>query len=879
MKNLFLNFLLIFTCILNAQTVAELDLTFNNNSALSGNGEGPDKYGFVTAAALQTDGKTIVAGSFTSYNGTPCKGLIRLNLDGSLDSSFAISNLSNSNINSINIQTDGKVIIAGSFNYLNGNSGSNYQNIARLNSDGSIDLTFNSNITNTIGGVSGAIIKSSIILPDGKIIISGNFTTYNNTNAYRIARLNIDGTLDTSFNIGGLGAQFGITNSNNVTDIKSLKLQPDGKIIVVGNFTAFNSTVRNHIARLNTDGSIDLSFNSEIGFGFQSNEYVNVNSISIQNDGKIIVGGQFTSYNNTLTKGLVRINSDGSIDNTFYAGNGFNLQGTNVTGNTYFYIGEVIKTEIQPDGKIIVGGDFIKIDQTLIRNLARLNTDGSLDLTFNNVSGPSNIFYPYYSSGGITGKISTLIFDNQNIFIGGNFDYYNYTHVGSFTKLKSDGTIDFDFNKNNGPNHTVKYTKIQSDGKIIIGGLFTRYNGKDSKTIIRVNEDGSIDQSFNIGNGASRIYNSLRSNVSSINSIIIQPDNKIIAAGHFDFFNNIAKSSIVRLNTNGSIDNTFNPILPLYTNSIEKIILQSDGKIIVKSNDKLFRLNSDGSNDNSFNHIPIGGSYTNQNSVILKNDGKIIYSDGNSVKRLNADGSIDTTFNIASVCCVFSIEVNSDDKIIIAGGFSSINSVSVYKIARLNPNGTLDVTFYPNGFYCDRILTTKILSNGKVLIGCYGTSSSQTNQLLLINSNGSLDSNFNIGTGFAYGSNDNSKSIYDINIQADNKVLVGGTFTTYNGITQNRILRLSNSGSLSNDLFNSSNKIYLYPNPTKDFLNIESPDYFEIKSINIINQIGQTVINQNENYKTIDVSTLSNGIYFIKINGENKIITKQFIKK
>lgn len=878
MKNLFLNFLLIFTCILNAQTVAELDLTFNNNSALSGNGEGPNKYGFVSASALQTDGKTIIAGSFISYNGIPCKGLIRLNIDGSLDSSFFVSNLNQSTINSINIQTDGKIIIAGSFQYLNGNFEAKYHDIARLNPDGTTDLSFNTNIVNTIGGASGAIIKSSIILPDGKIIICGNFTTYNNINAYRIARLNTDGTLDTSFNLGGLGAQYGITGYSNETIVKNVKLQPDGKIIVVGNFTAFNSIVRNHIARLNNDGSIDLSFNSEIGFGFQSNEYVNVNSISIQNDGKIIVGGQFTSYNNTLTKGLVRINSDGSIDNTFNVGNGFNLQGTYVTGNTYFYPGEVIKTEIQPDGKIIVGGDFIKIDQTLIRNLARLNTDGSLDLTFNNVSGPSNIFYPYYSSGGITGKISTLFFDNQNIFIGGNFDYYNYTHVGSFTKLNSDGTIDFDFNKNNGPNHTVKCTKIQSDGKIIIGGLFTRYNGKDSKTIIRVNEDGSIDQSFNIGNGATRIYNSLTSYVSSINSIIIQPDNKIIAAGHFDFFNNIAKSSIVRLNTNGSVDNTFNPILPLYTNSIEKIILQSDGKIIVKSNNKLFRLNPDGSNDIFFNHITIDGSYSNQNSVALKNDGKIIYSDGNNIKRLNANGSIDTTFTVASVCCVFSIEVNSDDKIIIAGDFTSINNVSVYKIARLNSNGTLDVTFFPNGFYCDKILTTKILSNGKVLMGCYGTSSQTMQSLILLNSNGSLDSNFNIGTGFAYGS-DVNKSIFDINLQTDSKILVGGTFTTFNGVNQNRILRLNNSGSLSNDLFNSSNKIYLYPNPTKDYLNIEIPDYFEVKCINIINQIGQTVIKQNENFKTIDVSTLSKGIYFVKINGENKIITKQFIKK
>ncbi|WP_339837503.1 T9SS type A sorting domain-containing protein [uncultured Flavobacterium sp.] len=865
MKNLFFYLVLFFTVITNAQTVAELDLTFNNNPNLTGDGIGAP-YGNVYTSAKQSDGKILIGGDFWKYNGIDCTGIIRLNTDGSIDNSFniIINGINgNNSIYSINILSDGKIIIAGNYG------------IKRLNSDGSIDSTFNLSMT------SGGYIKTSTIQPDGKILIGGSFTAYNNISTYRIARLNTDGSLDTNFNVGGLGAQYGITGSSNETIVKNIKLQADGKIIVIGNFTAFNSTIRNHIARLNNDGSIDLSFNSEIGFGFQSNQYVNANSISIQPDNKIIVGGQFITYNNSPAKGLVRINSDGTIDNTFNIGNGFALLGTYPSGNTFLYPGYVIATEIQSDGKILIGGRFTKIDQISIKNLARLNSDGTLDSSFLNIYGPEdyNINYNNPLNNEVSKISSLLILSNQSILIGGNFNYYNYTEFGRIAKLNNNGTVDFDFNKNNGPTNSVFCTKIQSDGKIIIGGNFSRYNGNDQRGIVRVNIDGSTDTSFNIGRGIINSSTFLSwSNIAYVKSIIIQPDNKIIIGGLFNIFDNTPKNLIVRLNTDGSIDDTFNPFLPsIY--QINDLILQPDGKVIVKSNNKLFRLNSDGSNDAIFNHITLYNSsgtinYFNK-TIALKNDGKIIYSDGNSIKSLNTDGSIDSSFNVITTSSgVTSIEIQPDGKIIAAGDFTSVNNVNVYKIARFNSNGTLDVTFFPNNFYIsNRILTTKTLSNGKILLG-YDTNES----LLLLNSNGSLDSNFNTGTGFGYGLFDYRKSIYDINIQVDNKILVGGSFTSYNGIKQNRILRLNNSGSLTNDLFNSSNEISLYPNPTNHLLNIDVPDNFEVKSINIINQIGQTIINQNENYKSIDVSTLSNGIYFIKINSENGTITKQFIK-
>ncbi|MFM9006925.1 MAG: delta-60 repeat domain-containing protein, partial [Flavobacteriales bacterium] len=261
--------------------------------------------------------------------------------------------------------------------------------------DGSLDATFNP--------VTGAFfsVYSTALQPDGKIIIGGQFTSYNGTARNRIARLNADGSLDATFNPG--------TGANN--SVWPTALQPDGKIIIVGNFTNYNGTARQSIARLNANGTLDTAFNPGSG------AFSDVSCLTLQADGKIIIGGSFITYNDIARNNIARANADGSADATF-------IQGTSANNS-------ISTIAIQPDGKIIIGGFFAGYNGTARNGIARLNTDGTLDATFNTGTGPGNLVCCQNSS--------------------------------------------------------ISHITLQPDGKIIVGGAFTAFNGTARNFIARLN--------------------------------------------------------------------------------------------------------------------------------------------------------------------------------------------------------------------------------------------------------------------------------------------------------------------------------------------------------------------------------------------------------
>jgi len=194
--------------------------------------------------------------------------------------------------------------------------------MTRLNSDGTKDASFTCSTDDNVRAIA--------IQPDGKIFIAGEFSHVDKIEREGIARLNTDGSLDTSFNPGsGTGG----------LNVFSIALQSDGKILVGGNFTSFYGISRNKVARLNSDGSLDLAFDPGTGFSGSSNF---VQTILLQPDGRILVGGDFTSYNGTTLNRFARLNSNGSLDSTFASS----------------FDGEVEAIAYQPDAKIIVGGLF-----------------------------------------------------------------------------------------------------------------------------------------------------------------------------------------------------------------------------------------------------------------------------------------------------------------------------------------------------------------------------------------------------------------------------------------------------------------------------------------------------------------------------------------
>lgn len=368
--------------------------------------------------------------------------------NGNLDTAFNtnVNNGFNNQLYDLLLSSNSKILVAGSHHQFNG---INTSRLTQLNNDGSIDSSFNPGGVGIISGNANSIAQ----LDNGKLIVGGFFSSYNNTAVSNLVKLNADGTLDTTFSF---------TNTNSIAP-KIVTVQDNGKILIGG-----NSSMTPRIQRLNEDGSADQSF--VVGTGLNGS----ANQIVIQTDGKIIVGGDFTLYNGITAKGLIRLNSDGSIDPSFNTGTGLFFQNFN---NAY-----INSIKIQADGKILIGGAFVSYNNIPALGLIRLNSDGSIDTTFNNAGAG-------FTNEGTLPSVSTIyIQQDHKIIISGSFRTYNGANHKNIIRLNPDGSIDSSINFGAGLIYTpaAKFA-IQNDNQIIAIGDFTTYNTTQIKgKIIRI---------------------------------------------------------------------------------------------------------------------------------------------------------------------------------------------------------------------------------------------------------------------------------------------------------------------------------------------------------------------------------------------------------
>lgn len=344
--------------------------------------------------------KYYFAGNFTQYNGVTRNKIARLNIDMSLDETFDAGVSADNSIDAMAIQNDDKAVIGGWFTEVSGQPKSG---IARLTSSGALDPTFLGTGFDNVGAVNAIEIQNDL-----KIVVGGVFDGYNGEPAYSIVRINLNGSKDPTFDATQLsGLDF---------RVYSLAIQSDHRIIV-GGFSAKddNETV---IVRLNTNGSIDNTFTP-----FVASSGGIVTATKIMQDGKILIGGKFihseggNTYNNFL-----RLNSDGTLDTTFfpiYIG---------VTGN-----GPGVRAiEIQSDGKIIIGGGFMWVDEPSRNGIARLTSTGQLDGSFDPGQGfLANQSAPYY----ISSSVASFALHGDKLVVGGSFNKYNEIFIDNITKI------------------------------------------------------------------------------------------------------------------------------------------------------------------------------------------------------------------------------------------------------------------------------------------------------------------------------------------------------------------------------------------------------------------------------------------------------------
>ncbi len=612
-----------------------------------------------------------------------------------------------------------------------------------------------------------AIIYSTIVQPDQKILLGGLFWGANGENQISLARLNSDGSLDTTFSVS-------VLSGSDPGTVYDMKLLADNKILFVGNFQSVNGQTRKGIARINSDGSLDNTLSNVI---FNN---TSVYSVGLQANGKMIVGGAFSTANSVTVSGLVRLNTDGSLDSSFVIPKPSNVN----------------SVADQPDDKILIGGRFGEAQATPRNKIARLNADGTLDTTFlNGMSGASD------------DVSSVSIQSDGKVLVAGFFNTINGVSRKKFARLNTDGSVDLTFqNGMSGVDRDVLLLKQLPNGQILIGGTFGNVNGIARDKVAKLNSDGSVDASFS----GPQFYEipppTQESLAPRIYSGALTADGSLIAAGSFQQVNGVLRQHITRLGPDGVLDTGFKYVYLETQGTVAKIARQSDGKILIAGDFRfvngvqsynLGRINADGTLDPSFKFpFNIYPGFLDQIRPLP--DGKILiagsFSIGSpvpaqNIARLNSDGSVDTAFQAGVSCCaVYAFTVQPDGKIVIGGYFSYVSNQPRNGIARLNPDGSLDPVFQSglsgvNG-YPYSLLTQ---SDGRILLGgSFSTvNSAARKNLARLQSDGTLDSTFVANK---------DSQIRDLELQPDGKILVAESKLFVNE-GRNRVSRLNMNGA------------------------------------------------------------------------------------
>ncbi|MEN3334675.1 MAG: hypothetical protein V7641_4040, partial [Blastocatellia bacterium] len=755
-----------------------------------------------TAVAAQSDGKVVAVGYVSTSSTGKDFAVIRLNPNGTLDSTFGNGGKLGFDFGSatrddiaraVAIQPDGRIVIAGEAAV---SLAGNFDIVlARLNADGTFDTTFGSNgkVVTNLPNNRADFGRALALQPDGRILVAGYSNRPTTGDDFVIVRYNSNGTLDTTF--GGTGIVTTDILTNREDRAASLALQSNGNIVVAGytDSPSFNKDFA--VVRYNANGSLDTGFN---GTGKVTTD-VNLNSVdfgnavTLQSDGKIVVAGQ-----SAANFGLVRYNANGSLDTGFGGGDGIV---TTTFGAGATNIGRAVV--VQSDGKITVAGR----SQSELA-FARYNTDGTLDSSFGRAgTRVQNAGNNYISAFG--GYWGMALQADGKIVAAGDGWRDGFGNDFSVSRLNSNGTFDFSFGGGDGIASTDingkvddgRSVAIQADGKIVVAGAAQNVAGGRDFAVARYNTDGTLDTSFD-GDGI--VTTDINGHPDDFGyAVAIQTDGKIVVAGYTDDAadGNLDDAALLRYNANGSLDATFGSggivMVPGSYHQTgftwlrnKSVAIQPDGKIVVAGEAHYFsafsdgfvaRYNANGTLDGGFGQVPHLGvsvihiaSLTTFNAVAIQTDGRIVaagsVNDGPAadfaVVRLNSVGALDTSFDSDGVVttnfsnsnfdAAYDIAIQTDGKLIAVGESIASGTGSDFGIARYNTNGALDTTFgggtgieninFLN--YRDYACAVALPSDGKIILAGFADGQVDTGWgVVRLNSNGAFDTSFGNGTG------------------------------------------------------------------------------------------------------------------------------------
>jgi uncharacterized delta-60 repeat protein len=637
----------------------------------------------VNAVARQPDGKIIVSGEFVEIGGAFRNRLARLHPDGSVDDSFDPgSGLAGGLAFSLGLAADGNILLGGAFFEVNS---VRRPHLARLLPNGKPDPAFNPG-TGPNGTVSQLAVQQ-----DGKVVMIGAFSEVNGISRSSLARLNVDGSVDATFDPA---VPVGQSERIEALFAEAVAVQPDGKFLVGGRFERESTGFFTGVVRFNGDGSLDKGFNAQVQGGSER-----ILAISVYDDGRIVIAGSFTNVNSLPRRNLARLLSDGSTDASFN-------------------VGEIADRSVRAiaalaDGSVVIGGSFTNVAGIPVAGLAKLAADGAVDPAFTldasrprvvnaiipmdqgrllvgsapllsaqqpasplerlDATGARDNAFSHGSARSVGRVFSMAATPDDKIVLGGTFDWVNGSRCVGLARLRAEGSLDESFNPvaaalDQLP--SVSLVAVQADSKVVFYTLAVATNGVRRHIIARLQADGSLDSSFQSGEGPDN----------RVRALAITGDQRIVAGGDFRSFDGQSANAIIRLLPAGSLDGTFVP--NLQSNAIVTGVAPvADGKVVITG-------------------------------VRLRP------APGDGLARLEANGSFDSTFRPPSLSpgAPSALVITPDGEILVSGFFSDLpNHSGLRTVVRLTADGDLETAIEPSAGAGDRIISVATLPDGGVV--------------------------------------------------------------------------------------------------------------------------------------------------------------------
>ena len=724
---------------------------------------------------------------------------------GLVDVSFNSGSGPNGPVAALVVLPNQSIMIAGSFTEVDGVS---REGIARLNSDGRLDTSFD-----VRPGPDGSVQRIAA-LPDGKVIVSGPFTKICGTSHNGMARLNVDGSLDKTFNVGSGNPQ------------SSIHISAEGKVLLLGTFWSVQGFAVAGLAQLNFDGSVDTNFHP-----FPASIGLSVSTASLQSDGRLLIAGTFRRTTNQAWRTVGRLLPDGSDDLSFQPPVPF----TGAVGTSVYALS---------DGKVL----YTEFVGYRLRSLLRLHPNGTIDETF---------------SAPLAGAIAALPAPDGRVLAYSTTGFLDSPPLPLF-RLGSQGSRDWTFDL--APFYFPQSLGFQADGKLVIGGSFTEIDGVPRPYLARlyesnprpvfhftnstyvVSESNEISTVEIIRGGPTNLEVSVglrtldgtalagedyvtdmrritfapgeqfkRASYSVVNDQIGPEADKIfrITLEHpsVDTIIGTPAAAAVTIDDDDLLDQTFNPMLSGANWRIWRFVVEPDGKIVIAGfftsvhgipRTNFARINPEGTLDPSFdkyNRINVAPMVLRRDDegrfLISANATTLAGTEHKGVTRLHPDGSIDLSFIPGPIwrdgtnydlTPTRQLALQPDGKILYYGRVSNPDTLSEPTLLRLNTDGSEDTSFVQRlGFLSNSITALAVQQSGGIIVGSTDNPHKPVTRLL---DDGSEDPEFD-GTLLR------GLHVRTLTLQADDKILVTtGYYSCWSGYPSVRLIRLNVDGTL-----------------------------------------------------------------------------------